>query len=340
MIDWLKFRIPWNAPNFDTTRIIVVEPDGTISWEKQKPLEVRGSWETSLHVSACPVDGRLLIDGNPTKFFQGHNLWGGDNPHPIVRHTLAYLVDVLKLEIPAETLDDVNHGQWELSRIDLANMYSFGNLSRCRDALRTIEQCGRMKRRVGGFVMSKGTAYSNKNSRRQSTKAYCKGDEITAPKHKLAGGLDQREKLIDYANQSLRIEHVIRGMWLKDRLLHLGVNWHPSTAANLYAELINKLELPEMIELTGDTLEGLSPRIQLAYDSWRGGKDLRALLPKATFYRYRADLLEHGIDIAIKQPSEPSSNVVPLRVTLVGTPMGIPEWAHDTNAVWRPSKRA
>ena len=340
MIDWLTFRIPWMAPQFNTQRIMVIEPDGEVSWLKYKAFEVRGSWETNLHIKACPVTGRLHVDGNPTKFFQGHNLWGPDDPRTMVHATTRYLSDYLKLEIPAKTIDSTLYGAFELSRTDITEMFDLGTRQRARDGLRSIEYTGHMKGRRGGFTLSKGTVYSNKHSRRQSTKAYCKGDEISSKDHMLAGGLDHRELLQKYADGALRIEHVLRQLFLKDRLLHYGVTWTPSTAAELYAELLNKLELPDMIHLTDAALEGLSPRLQLAYDAWKAGKDLRALLPDRTFYRYRTELLKHGVDILLKQPSEPKSNVVPLRITLRATQMTIPDWARGTPLLWEPAKRA
>lgn len=319
---------------------MVVEPDGNVSWQKYKSFEVRGSWETNLHIKPCPVSGRLHVDGNPTKFFQGHNLWGPDDPRMMVYATSLYLNDHLNLQIPAKIIDDTLKGEFELSRTDITEMFNLGNRQRARDGLRSIEHTGHMKGRSGGFTLSKGTVYSNKNSRRQSTKAYCKGDEITSKGHMLAGGLQHRDDLRNYADGALRIEHVLRQLFLKDRMLHFGVNWTPSTASQIYLELLNKLELPDMIQLTDAALEGLSPRLQLAYDAWKAGKDLRALLPKMTFYRYRAELLKHGVDILLKQPSEPKSNVIPLRIQLQATQMTIPDWARGTPLLWEPAKRA
>ena len=338
MIDWLKFRIPWMPPRFDTTQIVVIEPDGTVSWQKFKPLEVRGSWETSLHVTACPVSGRLLVDGNPVKFFQGHNLWGCDDPRPIITHTLVYLRERLGLQIPDETIQ--LNGEFELSRIDITQMFDFLTIRRVRDALRSIHARARLRHRPGQASTKEATVYMGQHSRRWGVKFYSKWDEITAPKHKLAGGLLNRDDLFSYSAPALRVEFVLRAMELKARELHLLANWYSTTAADLYAELLNKLELPSMIELTGAALEGLSPRLQLAYDAWKAGKDLRALLPDRTFYRYRLELMKHGIDISLKQDPAPVSNVIPLVQILRGTPMGIPEWAIDTELVWKPSLRA
>jgi II/X family phage/plasmid replication protein len=87
-------------------------------------------------------------------------------------------------------------------------------------------------------------------------------------------------------------------------------------------------------------LEGLPARLQLAYDAWLAGKDLRTLLPARTFYRYRSQLLAHGVDLAIVRDSAPASNVVPLRVVLVGTPAQVPDWAKGTPLYFEPRAAA
>lgn len=52
---------------------------------------------------------------------------------------------------------------------------------------------------------------------------------------------------------------------------------------------------------------------------------------RATFYRYRSDFLKLGIDIAIRQPSEPE-NVIPLvRVLKPEAISQVPDWAVGTS---------
>jgi II/X family phage/plasmid replication protein len=102
---------------------------------------------------------------------------------------------------------------------------------------------------------------------------------------------------------------------------------------------MGKLEISEAAMLKPDQLEGLRPRLALAYQSWQSGHDLRALLPRKTFYRYRRELMEFGVDIAVKRPGSPESNVIPLRVVLHAYPSGVPEWAKGTPLYFDPSER-
>ena len=86
------------------------------------------------------------------------------------------------------------------------------------------------------------------------------------------------------------------------------------------------------------TLDDLPGRLQLAYDAWKAGRDLRATLSRPTFYRYRSELLKHGIDIAVKQERQGPdlSNVVPLRTVLHAYPIGVPDWAVGTPLYFEP----
>ena len=73
-------------------------------------------------------------------------------------------------------------------------------------------------------------------------------------------------------------------------------------------------------------------------DLWREGNDLRSILSRPTFYRYRQELLKHGIDIAVKQEriSPDFSNVVPLRTVLHAYPLTVPDWAVGTSLYFEP----
>ena len=54
--------------------------------------------------------------------------------------------------------------------------------------------------------------------------------------------------------------------------------------------------------LKDDVLDSLPPRLRLTYQAWLNGDDLKSVLPRPTFYRYRKQILEYGIDISTKSP--------------------------------------
>ncbi|KLB40221.1 hypothetical protein XEUV206_13880, partial [Xanthomonas euvesicatoria] len=59
------------------------------------------------------------------------------------------------------------------------------------------------------------------------------------------------------------------------------------------------------------------------------------ILPHRTFYKYRSELLSHGVDIATLVPRE-VSNVVPLFRTLEAVPAPVPDWAVGTLLYFEP----
>ena len=85
-------------------------------------------------------------------------------------------------------------------------------------------------------------------------------------------------------------------------------------------------------------LDGLPGRLQLTYNTWREGHDLRSILAPRTFYRYRLELLKHGIDISVKQErtGDDMTNVVPLRTVLHAYPVDTPSWAVGTPLYFEP----
>ena len=185
--------------------------------------------------------------------------------------------------------------------------------------------------RRGRGVFAGDTLYYGKNSRRWSLKMYSKGHELQ--KRKLSKELDIPE-LKEFAEKALRIELTLRSLELKDRGLHFAKRWTPDFAIMLLMEAVGKLEMSNNFSLNDDKLALLKPRLRLAYKAWLRGDDLRQDLPKMTYYRYRKELLEFGIDIAnVQDVDKPLDNVVPLVRVLEALPASIPDWAYEKKLV-------
>jgi len=342
VIDWLKIRYPYRADGLiPADRLARITPDGEVVWQRVCRHELRGSFDQALQVSCCAYSGELLVDGNPAKFFQGHNLFGTERLRGLAMATLAAVVDRLQLPAAESVLTSTALGDFELLRVDLTQMYSLDALANVRAALRGLHGRAVVKHRAHGRgEMKGGTLYFGKHSRRVGQKFYGKLDEVTERGHTLPDDLPGRTKLLEWVAPMLRHEVVVRAMELKRRGLEKGSAWCDTTCATLYSEMREKLQIPEVLELPSATLEGLPGRLQLAYDAWRRGSDLRAQLSRRTFFRYRAELLKHGLDISIPQPADPLSNVVPLVRVLEMRPVGVPEWAIGTALYFEPEAAA
>ena len=114
--------------------------------------------------------------------------------------------------------------------------------------------------------------------------------------------------------------------------------WEENAGSELHSRLLAGLQIAEASMLDALTLDGLPGRLNLAYQAWKDGHDLRATLARNTFYRYRLELLKHGIDIAVKQEraGQDMTNVVPLRTVLHAYPVNVPDWAIGTPLYFEP----
>lgn len=340
MIDWLKFRVPFKPDReIGGERVMVIDPEGVIRSEWLKPLPVVGSHDGSLRVSCCPISGDLVIDGNPAKWFQGHNLFGSSDVRGLAVEAAHAIFARVDLGVTEQVFQALERGAFDVLRVDVTEMYSLRTRAAVRSALRSLEFHARMKHRGRGLMRGE-TLYFGQHSRRWAAKIYSKGDEIAVRGHGIPMSVPSAIELHEWADDKLRLEFVIRAMELTRRDLSAGHNWCDTTAENLHRELLTKLEIPHMIELPSATLSELPGRLQLAYEAWKRGDDLRARVSRPTFYRYRQELLKHGIDIAVLQAKEPSSNVVPLIQILRAVPAGVPDWARGTSLYFEPRRFA
>jgi II/X family phage/plasmid replication protein len=110
----------------------------------------------------------------------------------------------------------------------------------------------------------------------------------------------------------------------------------------VHQNMLQNLQISDVTMLDSDIIETLPTRYKLIYQSWKDGHDLRTILTRPTFYRHRSALLAYGVDIAIKQDRQEAeiSNVVPIRVVLVGKPVSVPDWAYNTHLYYQPKIRA
>ena len=252
----------------------------------------------------------------------------------LVNALMHKLIPILNLAPTEYELDCWARGIYQLKRVDCTAMWDLPRRVDVRAWLRAAEM--QSKSRHGRPVTTGGTLYFGKNSRRWSIKFYSKGDEIAAKGHKLPFEIDQRDKLIELADNKLRGELTLRSIQLKEKQLSVGAQWSESKPLELLIQYIEGLNMSEQFSITPVNLEGLPARLIAVYKLWKDGVDLRAMYPKASFYRYRAEFLKQGIDIAIRQPSKPD-NVIPLiRVLRPEAIAQVPEWAIGTSLYFEP----
>lgn len=349
MIDWITVPcMPCtHSSAIKAGMVIALTIDGEVEWQTNKRLAVEGSFSSTVQIrsSSQGIPGTCIeVSGNPSKFLQGHNLFGSNDLTGLVSGMMRAIFAKIPQLTPSQTdLDMIDRGSYLLSRVDIAEVWALANRRQVRTAISTLAACTNLTHRPGkASITGETTCYWGKNSRRWALKAYCKGDEIEKKGHRLPPELMDISGLEQYADTALRIELVLRGMELKDTQmeLHLAANWGDNTAQEVYDSYLSRLKISEATMMKTEVLIELPPRLQLAYQSWLAGHDLRAMMPTRTFYRYRKEFMEHGIDISNVHHTRKESNVIPLGLVLHARPVGVPNWAIGTPLYFEPRSRA
>lgn len=333
MIDWVSAILPCKHDPSKLISGLVMSFDalGEQEWVVNKKLTVEGSYSSKIQISSVS-DNQIYISGNPTKFLQGHNLFGTNDLVGLMGKFFDELLNHKELGLCPDPFQYANiiDGHYELTRVDVNETWHLNNEKDVLAWIRAVGETAYLKHRGAG-QFSGDTAYFGKKSRRWALKCYSKFMEIMARGHHLPTEM-QIPEMIEYARKALRIEGVTRQLELKRRSLHVASNWDIDTPEELLLEYISKLEMSDVYMLKDDVLNSLPPRLRLTYQSWLNGDDLKQILPNGTFYRSKKALQEYGIDISTKSPKE-KTNVIPLIRVLEAKPVGIPEWAYEKNLV-------
>lgn len=347
MIDWLSMVVPCtHAQPISGGHVLSIKPGGEVDWQCVKRTTVEGSFASGLQVRTASHTqqqcSHLEVSGNPVKFFQGHNLWGTDDVHSLAVATAEAIASLLGLTPSEEDRAAWRAGSIQLTRVDVTQSFHLDNRAAVLAWLRAAEQTAHLAHRGRGQLVKGSTLYFGKASRRWSLKLYSKGQEITAKGHGQEAILSLPSAR-EWADKTLRAELTLRSMELKRNCLNFAADWvddvPSAVTATLLRDRFGGMTMTTTAHLSPDVLDSLRPALRVAYQAWETGSDLRALLPHRTFYKYRKELLAHGVDIATLVPRE-VSNVVPLFKVLEAVPVGVPEWAQGTPLYFEPRRIA
>lgn len=350
MIDWVSALIP--CRHFEPIHnglFVRTKRDGSTDWESLSRLSVSGSYESAVTIRSAPWAGDDVIElsGNLAKFFQGHNLFGTDDLPGLVFEFMRWLSVNHYGTLVAPTPENVEAwrtGAYALHRVDVTTSYTLPTRGDVLAWLRAAEQTAYMKHRGRGQLYSGNTLYFGKGSRRWSLKLYAKGPEIEDnAAHQPA--LADLPHLKAWADNVLRAELTLRGMEMKRLGIDTGTAWLPLDEVpfdvqSLLQERMGAMTMTTNNMLTDEARNELTSAQRTAYAAWEAGNDLRDLMSKAAFYKLRAKLLPHGIDVATVKASEDRSNVVPLVRVLEAVPAQVPDWAIGTPLYFEPRRVA
>lgn len=326
MIDWTKASFETNSPSPIRHRELVIQctATGEVSTRRHCPQHIdHPSHDASIRLWSVPMhlqqakhiraQGRshtnqaVMIDGNPNKYLNGHNLFGyGPEQHIL-------LVKKLLSELNGRLLEShiVDHSielmepspAVRRQRMDIATCVRLGHdcssVHHWLDVLK--ETCTSTHRSNGGRpqVFGNSTVCFGWPSRRFKFVFYCKHCELKKhPPVKHRRSTENISTWMDYVEFSkglLRIELRLLGQELRD--------YGTVTDDILWQYYDDKLRWN--MSKDPKALKELRPAAQMAFGSWISGRLPRDSFSRSTFYRYRKEIKDAtGYDIKEEPPKD------------------------------------
>lgn len=335
MIDWGLVKFPLIHQPINSGKVISTTPDGEVEWCSPKRVQATGSFDKHVSIKSVGGDGagratHLWVNGNPSKFLQGHNVFGSDDNVSLLADLFNVISKQFNLTPTPEELTRIQSGEYELYRTDINYSYELPCQSDVKAFIRALEF--KAKTRHGRPATKGGTLYFGKNSERWSIKFYCKAEEIQTTTGRLPHKL-QNIGIEDWAENKLRVELTLRTKELRSLDIINVKDLTLDKITSLYNEYLGRIQMSEQIALTDSTMINMPNKLKSTYTLWIEGHDLRDMLSKATYYRHRIDLKEYGINIDLRPESTQKSNVVPLIRILEAQPATIPYFAFKQNII-------
>ena len=344
MIDWAVVMVPLHHRPIKSGCVCSVTPDGEIEWSTPKRTSVQGSYESSIRIRSEDLNGEgmattLWISGNPSKFLQGHNVFGSDDLVALVYDSVIKIADALDITPNEMDLERIRRGVYPLCATHIN--YSF-ELPSQPDVVTWLDAASKKSRSRHGTPTFKGTTvtWGTKRSRWMG-KAYSKYEEINCKKkgHKLP------DELLDtpitaWCENKLRFEIELKGKELKEHDIALARDLPTIRVSQLFREYVGRIEMSEQVAMCTEDQLDLPKPLQTTYALWKARVDVRPIYSRAKFYRHRKEIKDLcGVDISLDVDDSLVSNVVPLIRVLEATPAEVPQWAIEENLV-HPSARS
>lgn len=363
MIDWFRGSIEMPHHALKTGYILSVSPDCSVTWHpdntmeyygkpewcSDKRVQARGTYEDSLflrsaYVSPDGIASELRIDGNLSKFLQGHNLFGSRDLNRLLELAFIKLVETDQVQPVYDTflgsatinyelaLESIRSGDYKVKMIDINQLYDVGNDRSVEAWLHAASM--RAKTRHGRSTVDKGTVYLGKHSRRWAMKFYNKFREmVTREKgHALPEEL-QNQGLQQFAEGKLRAELRLLSKELKSLGITHGKHLTQQKIGELFNAYLGKIDMTTQATLHDDLLTQLTPVLRGTLQLWRMGADVRSMMTKTSFYRQRQQFLELGIDISMPPLTPENNNVVPMMRIIEAVPVSNPHWAYERGLI-------
>ena len=142
MIDWASgwFPCSYDSEKLNSGLIASLLPTGEIEWITHKKTIVEGSYSAKFTLKAH-TQNLIYFSGNPSKFLQGHNLFGSNDLRSLLTKTFNELLkkEDLGLRPDPFQLENIYDGHYELTRVDINETW---HLDSEKDVLAWIRAVG------------------------------------------------------------------------------------------------------------------------------------------------------------------------------------------------------
>lgn len=288
--DWItgchRLREPTKA--FEAGRVMKVDRDGVLEWEKLDWEQVKcASSDTSVRFQ---LDGeRLRFSGNFGRFGHKSNIEGIGVVDVVSRipSLLEPILDDIDWSMFGTVVKEDSAMEWgtRLSRVDLACNYQVSDFAGwCRQLM--MRSIGRKRPQAGRYGPMWG--YHAKRANWWRAKVYDKASEAEGRQGPVPGAT------------LARFEVQLGGEFLKREGLTTVKAWKAESEGKGMAEIIYGRFAAELMreQASVEDWTVIPSRLRQWAILWRDGEAVRSQMTRATFYRVRKQLLEHGIDIA------------------------------------------
>jgi II/X family phage/plasmid replication protein len=335
MIDWGLVLYPLVHKPIQSGQVISTTSDGEVEWCSPKRVQATGSFEKKVSIKSVGGDGtglatHLWVNGNPSKFLQGHNVFGSDDLTSLMYDLFKVIAKQFNLTPTLHEIHRIKTGDYQLKTVDINYSYELPCQTDVKAFIRALEF--KAKTRHGRPSTKGGTLYFGKNSQRWAIKFYSKAEEIQTATGRLPYNL-QNIGIETWVENKLRIELRL----LSKQLTQLDIlnvkDLNTEKVKSVFSEYVGRIEMSEQITLSTEKMIEIPNRLRLTYRAWLDGHDLRDMLSKSAYYRHRADLKAYGINIDLRPENKKTSNVVPLIRVLEAQPAMLPDFAFQQNLI-------
>jgi hypothetical protein len=321
MLDWFGGYVGYDASQLTLGQILYLEKGGELVRSREMWETAQGSYTHGVQVTRAPPTDQMLghgrqlgflcadrfvlrVSGNPTKLLQGHNAAGPSVS--MLGPVLQAMARAFGEGLRPSNADDETLPAVQRSRVDVATAIEMDTHERVHDWLTLAATTTRS--RHGRAIVDKGTVYWGRQAkpghRRWIMKAYCKHCELQKNVPDVARTAPVLyQELLEWTRSHLRLEVELYRSELKERgTLHDSIVW----------EYARRLEMPTMKAGRRMSDVDLRPAVRAVLQLWIDGHETSVMFPKATFYKYRREILDAAglditMDLAAQVDAEPNA---------------------------------